>query len=123
MTFRDPLSQKAELHCDFCDVPNPEPSKTYACQSFDTMAVLTGARVIEPARFAGTPIKLMSSVGSWLACQTCAALIDANDIDGLTDRAVEHLSSPTETPEQTEFLRQFMRRQNEQFMKLRLAIQ
>ena len=104
--------EKLDMHCDFCDTVNPEHHKSYACHSFETVAIV--GRV---------PVPLLESVGSWMACESCAAFIDANDLDGLLDRTVAHLASPIYLPEERIFLRMFLKSQYTQFMRLRLEIQ
>lgn len=58
--------------CDFCS--NPKPIRTYACRDI----VMLDERV---PRF--------DSSGEWMACADCAKFIDADDLKGLIEYAVQ----------------------------------
>lgn len=66
----------ADLLCDFCATPNPEwgyhPSK---------------ANVAVVACDDGEVIPVAVDMSDWAACDECAKLIDAANLEGLLDRA------------------------------------
>jgi hypothetical protein len=64
--------------CDFCSQPNPE--RVYKSPDF----TMDG-----PHPDLGVPE--FRSKGAWVACSSCAALIDKENWDGLVARAVERL--------------------------------
>jgi hypothetical protein len=99
-----------EIHCDFCDVI-PDTPKRYACKSF-TVAVIER----------GVSVNVMNSIADWCACPPCAALIDASDLEGLTDRSLAAEAPPEEDAEMRLELRRFLRVQFETFLHLRLEV-
>ena len=117
VTVTNQFAAIGDQHCDFCNALNPSPRKTYACQSFRVAAIVDGST--DP------PVELLGSSGSWLACQPCAALIDAKKIDELTDRALVGNTSAAEItdPGERMFLLRFLKGQFEQFMRLKARTQ
>ncbi len=67
--------------CDFCSAPNPRWG--YKARDFETVSYLT----LPPAG-AGLTENSYGSAGAWAACDECADLVDADDFDGILDRAM-----------------------------------
>lgn len=107
--------QTETQHCDFCYALNPSPSKIYACQSFRIAAAIEDD---------GSDYNILNSSGSWLACMSCAALINANNILALTERALAGNGAEIITdPGERMLLRRFLKAQFEQFMRLKARTQ
>jgi len=63
-------------HCDFCNAPTVV--KLYDCKNFEweNQPIFRGG--------------CAATVRAWTACEKCAALIDAEQWDSLTERALRH---------------------------------
>jgi hypothetical protein len=71
-------------HCDFCTM---EPvAKFYDCMNFcwENQPIFTGGA---------------GAVRAWAACEKCAALIDAEEWESLTERALRHFRSKHAIPQ------------------------
>ncbi len=91
--------------CDFCSGPNP--NRTFTCQSF----------IYELCPLEG-------SQGDWMACDPCAAMIDADNWQGLAERAADTFIRTQVSHEQDRALIvAIMRDLHDQFRKLRLQTQ
>lgn len=63
-------------HCDFCTVQPV--TKLYPCENFE---------------WEGRPVFASESIGkvrAWAACEKCAELVDSNQWDRLSERALQH---------------------------------
>lgn len=72
MSATDPIPQAEHFVCDFCS--ELRPTHSVLCFSFD---VQDPVPVTQP----------MTSRGDFLACDACFAIINANDREGLIQRA------------------------------------
>lgn len=70
------LRASDEPICDFCSTPNP--TRHFICRDFPM------------DKSPGMPE--LRSLGEWIACSACGALIDAGNWNGLLMRAVDRLS-------------------------------
>ncbi len=88
-----------ETRCDVCSAPHP----TWEYPAAD---------------FAVLPVSI--SVGSWLVCDSCAALIERRDPEGLAVRAVDALiASNPELGPQREWCLQMARQIHADFWRAR----
>lgn len=62
--------------CDFCAAPGP--ARSYPCQDFDD------------------PVGLGRCIGSWMACDDCAGMIDGELWDELAVKSVSGVSHDAE---------------------------
>src|SRR5271155_2845648 len=87
------------MRCDFCDMENPYPEYTYYCDPFEkTIIGITG-----DASLGG--IQTMGFSPDWLACEECAALIEAGDKEGLAERFFSGNSIPEADATRRELIR------------------
>lgn len=93
-----------QVVCDFCATPNP--SWEYPAGPF-----------VAPTPSFPTPVDY-ASADSWGACDKCHALIEADDIKGLVDRAMEHHPQVTLLPKK---MRPLLRDDIERFHRRFLA--
>ncbi len=93
--------------CDFCHAAS-QPLTAYPCHSFTILYIQRGDTLlvrevsgivtsyqVEPG---DDRVYIFVSVGSWAACTTCAALIDAGALDALRQRMVTCLAADGITP-------------------------
>lgn len=76
----------AKVKCDFCSDDTPEWS--YPCEDFTLEAIVFSTTSED------TSTRVHHSLGEWLACWRCSALIELDDMPGLLERSLAVLSSP-----------------------------
>lgn len=77
-----------KIQCDFCT--SLDVRWTYPCEDFTIERTFSATGVYADLRQETQKIKLTSSLtGGWAACDTCHALIEANDREGLLKRSAE----------------------------------
>jgi hypothetical protein len=85
-------------YCDFCNTTNPHKQKVYGCESFSIGIV----------NAEGTKSVLQNSIGDWMACETCAKLVDAEDWEAILVRALDKYK-PYERVALSDFIREYHR--------------
>jgi hypothetical protein len=79
------------VHCDFCNTPLRERAWDCPARDFD----YEGPRAsLDPS----VHEIVDGSIGSWLACDTCAALIRAGQRDALAERALTTMLARLQIP-------------------------
>lgn len=84
------------MNCDFCNALNP--TKRYSCESF-SFTIAVGNRSVT-----------QDTTGDWMACETCASMVDKADWEALAERALLSYS-----PEEREIFRGFVHEFQRQF--------
>lgn len=76
------------MECDFCS--NPKVVKRYQCMDFNAESKDAGVLAMDKD---GVPTNVvLHSMNYWAACEACAKLVDANDLEGLVKHATETLN-------------------------------
>jgi hypothetical protein len=70
-------------HCDFCN--EIDPRFEYPCRDFEL------GRLSSPVTLGGMTLDAQLSDGAWAACDECARLIDASDVEGLARRSARNM--------------------------------
>jgi hypothetical protein len=84
--------------CDFCS--SPLVTKRFACVDFDSASQDAGIVYPDPTAAETGMNLVLASKGYWAACAPCAALVQAQDLDGLVKRALDELEKPKKYPKQ-----------------------
>lgn len=111
------LHASGEGWCDFCNAKAPQ--WDYPCESF-----LSDAGTVR--KDGKTYTQALNNIGTWAACDACHELIEAGKFTELLDRMCAQSGDPDDpllidvrTPGAQVFVRTFMKRQLDGFMKNR----